>query len=1062
MMLFNIQDIQQAKVRSNLKISLEIVRKHLFTKVFDKSWFIRHYALEGSAKKYPFLYFAFQGIFRNQVPNSTFITKDYIEINPDVLKYDNLPVIHYIIFGYFENRSCRIPAEINRSEEYLYETYIECFENGLAQVVPLRAGPRISILCPVHEISLEMLKYCMESVIHQSASNWELCVTFSDAGNQQNQAYLQAMAAKDARIKLKEINNQGISQNSNEALSMASGEFICLLDHDDVLAPHAIEVLNRAILKQPGVDFFYSDKDQLNHSTGKRCNPLLKPAWSPEILYSANYLTHLNVIRRSLVEQIGGFRSRTDGAQDWDLFLRVTELTQHVERLPHILYHWRIHERSTSSGMQAKPYAEKAQLLCIQEALDRRKLAAKIKKRGDHYLFVEWADVARIPLHIIIDGRNCPGLRIAQMLLDIQKEHIHASIEEPLVTVILSGKESPELPNIGNLKVQTRYINSDLKMTAEVVDCIKERALPGQVLIFLSGDLDTLHSGWLREFAGWTGLHEEIGFCGGIILNGKDRVSSSACIVSDEGKWMDLFEGSAFTDHTFLGDIRWYRNCSAVVPWFASMKLKALEESDLFDIEIPWEEAFISGCLSSIHLGYRGLLNPWLVAHSVDLQMSKQHFELSFRSDPYFHPGIAAVRPLTLLRTKTQKENAWQPDKYNLDALAIAGAFSQIESISNTSKSGVGHRETSEPEYQKRCRWFIPGIVNPYYGGAMTIFRFADYLSRHGNYENQFIVISDEDTTELQDKIRGLFPSLATASCINIIAFDDLETDTACINIATLWTTAYVLRNRVRKGLFLYFIQDFEPSFYAAGSMYAMAEHTYRLGFDVIANTKYLLDLQKERYGGNGTWFTPQVDTNVFYPPVKKVLRRTWRRIFFYARPQHPRNGFELAVTALKLLKRKLGHEVEILCAGDEFDVDAFGLQGVVTSLGILDYAQTADLYRTCDIGFTLMLSEHPSYLPLELMASGVLLVTNVNEASKWLLKDNENCLLTWPVPDLLAKRLEDAVIHFDNYREIQQNGTNLIHTTLNDWESAFAGPLEYVEAEWNMMNVLDDKIDTF
>ena len=115
MMLFNIQDIQQAKVRSNLKISLEIVRKHLFTNVFDKSWFIRHYAPEGTAKKYPFLYFAFQGIFRNQVPNSNFITKDYIHLNPDVLKYENLPIIHYILYGYFEKRSCQKSAETKQS-----------------------------------------------------------------------------------------------------------------------------------------------------------------------------------------------------------------------------------------------------------------------------------------------------------------------------------------------------------------------------------------------------------------------------------------------------------------------------------------------------------------------------------------------------------------------------------------------------------------------------------------------------------------------------------------------------------------------------------------------------------------------------------------------------------------------------------------------------------------------------------------------------------------------------------------------------------------------------------
>ncbi len=1033
--------------RAKCKVSLSVLWKLIVSDIFDRNWYTDFYMLEGKSKTSPLLYFAFHGIFKNHSPNPDFHAGNYIKLNPDVLKFNDLPIIHYFLFGYDEKRKYHIITPKEESDEYPYQRYLDTHEGGWQKHQEIPDGPLFSIVCPVYKVPFPMLQECIASVKNQTYTKWELCITFSDPENETNQTFLRTQALDDSRIKIKDVENQGISGNTNEALTMASGEYICLLDHDDILAPRALEFINRAILHDPTLDFLYSDKDRLNHATGQRFHPLCKPEWSPEMLYSANYLTHFNVIRKSLVEKIGGFRTETDGAQDWDMFLRVTELTNAIRRTPHMLYHWRVHMQSTSSSMEAKPYAQAAQLTTLQDALKRRNLPAKVSLRDTHFMHVQWDSVASIPVHILIDATGSPQARVEQLVGIAQRELLHSSISSGRISVIHSLDAEVVFPD-SEFPLTSVRCQDNNTMAHEMETLVSTFSEKDQVLVFLNGGIDALRQGWLSELAGWTGLHPDIGFCGGFVLNPKKEITSSMLLLSERGEWIDLFQQSRLHDHTALGEIRWYRNCSAMLPHFVAVKRAALPSTGIFLSDIPWHDAFVHACRTMREQGFRGLLNPWLIAHSVELLIAATPYEYTFRSDPYCHPAINALAPVSLLRKEQNTMLLFQPDKYNLDTL-IFTELSQYTENHLYHLQALSQRKNIHDEGNKIvCRWFILYISNPGFGEEMTIFRFADYLARRGKVENVFIVNSKEDTAAMQQSIRSLFPSLMHSECIRVETYDMQPAMYPCINIATFWPTTYLIKNRIRDGLMLYFIQDFEPAFYPTGSLYTLAAHSYRMGFHTIANTKYLLDLQTEKYGGKGTYFTPQVDTEMFYPPESKTTR-TRRRIFFYARPQHPRNGFELAATALRQLKKNLGNEVEIICAGEDFDVDAFGLQGIVTSLGILDYHKTAEVYRSCDIGFTLMLSHHPSYLTMELMASGLLLVTNYNEANEWLLKDNKNCLLTWPIPDLLAKRLEDAVIHFDNYREIQQNGTDLIHTTLNDWESAFENVCLYIEEQW-------------
>jgi glycosyltransferase involved in cell wall biosynthesis len=232
-----------------------------------------------------------------------------------------------------------------------------------------------------------------------------------------------------------------------------------------------------------------------------------------------------------------------------------------------------------------------------------------------------------------------------------------------------------------------------------------------------------------------------------------------------------------------------------------------------------------------------------------------------------------------------------------------------------------------------------------------------------------------------------------------------------------------------------YLAQDFEPAFSPAGAVYGLIEQTYRLGFDGIANSPGVADAYAA-YGNVVHCLYPAVDTSVFHPSPDHNDRPI--RIVFYGRPSRQRNGFELGAAALTRIKSLYGSAVEIISVGEEFDETEHGLDGVLTNLGVLPGIEpVAELYRSCDIGLVFMFTKHPSYQPLEYMASGCATVTNVNEANEWLLRDRINAILAPPtvsgVADALAEMIEDSSLR----SRVVEGG--LATAGERDWEAELA-----------------------
>ena len=338
--------------------------------------------------------------------------------------------------------------------------------------------------------------------------------------------------------------------------------------------------------------------------------------------------------------------------------------------------------------------------------------------------------------------------------------------------------------------------------------------------------------------------------------------------------------------------------------------------------------------------------------------------------------------------------------------------------------------------------WFVPDVRNVLGGGVHTILRCAEDLAAHG-VKPTFVFYEGQTVSGTIEQIRSQFPALCDASFLvpdwDVDSIEDLPaTDVA---FATFWPSAYVLlrfNQTLRK---YYFIQDYEPMFYEGGSLSALAESTYRFGFQGIFNTPGLQRAIQTSHGIPGVSFVPAIDRRYYYPKAREQSNPI--RIFFYARPKDPRNGFELGLLTIDELLTTYGDRIEVVTAGADWDEWRYGFGGRISNLGLLrSLDEVGDLYRSCDIGFVFMMSKHPSYQPFEFMACGMATVSNHNRDNTWFLRDGENCLLSEPSPPAMAGRVGTLVEDNALRRRIAEVGATSVNY---EWGEQLDKIREYV-----------------
>ena len=240
------------------------------------------------------------------------------------------------------------------------------------------------MVVPAYHTPQLFLRQMMDSLIAQTYGNWELCIANGSPDDMEMGKVLEEYSQKDSRILFKNLEkNEGIAQNTNEAFAMASGEFIGLLDHDDLLAPNALYEIVNALNNHENADVVYTDEDKVTAELDEHFQPHLKPDFNIDLLRSNNYICHFFVARRSLVETVGGFRTEFDGAQDYDFIFRCVEQARQVVHVPEILYHWRTHKASTADNPASKMYAFEAGKRAIEAHLARMGVKGTVSHTPD-------------------------------------------------------------------------------------------------------------------------------------------------------------------------------------------------------------------------------------------------------------------------------------------------------------------------------------------------------------------------------------------------------------------------------------------------------------------------------------------------------------------------------------------------------------------------------------------------------------------------------------------------------------------------------------------------------
>ncbi len=953
-----------------------------------------------------------------------------------------------------------VPIEITNPESALSEAPKSAYENWFAENEPtpellelqhaislnLHLQPLISVLVPVYDVPLEVLQELIESVLAQSYPNWELCMVHAYPSDVKGREYLTFVAAQDSRVKVQLLEtNEGISSNSNVALRSVQGEFVALLDHDDTLAPFALFEIAIALNEQPGADFFYSDKDTLTED-GRRVRPLFKPAWSPDILLSANYLTHLSVMRTDIVRAIGGWRSETDGAQDWDIFLRAADHGARIVFVPGVLYHWRIISTSVAfSGLRAKPYASKAQIRAVDDHAERLGLRARGSIEANGTFKMNWTGAEDHSVGIILVSSSFNADLLRDWILQIDD-----TTEWPRVEIVAPGW------NYSDSRERIRSSPSDESDSVAVRLNRAVEATSGEYLVFLDESVDIRQSDWLRELVGPL-EQSAVGIVGAKLLDSRDSTLRHAGLVFNADGALDYIL-SHEPEHVCeqFGPAVWYRDWSAVAGACFAIRRETFESVGGFREHPDYPRHDVDLCLRiGVQFGYRVFYNPFAKFFQskdslLELWLSPNgprtgagYIRACFPAgDPFFHKRLESRSGKVLF---SSNKGALAQNDYAAESRALVAGFDAAPEIIEISKTGSsGPRE----HVINRLTWILPEFHHAFYGGVYTILRFADYFHRRHNVESEFVFPGMVPEKIMQSRLARAFPNLIASARVTQLRsetdWDRVRPSDA--SISTLWTTAYAaLRFRATRRKF-YFVQDYESLFYPAGSIYALVEATYRFGYYGICNTRSVAEMYRE-FGGEAEYFDPCIDGEYFFESEQPRDESYPLRLFCYARPGHPRNCFELLGEALKRLKQRMGDDVRIYSAGAEWDPSDYGLKGIIENLGLLGYSATGALYRTCDVGVVMMMTHHPSYLPLELMACGSLVITNENRYTRWLLEHEQNCLLSQTSPGALTQVIERGLRDRTLRKNITQRAAEQVRSQYSNWDAQAEKIYEYMVA---------------
>lgn len=443
-------------------------------------------------------------------------------------------------------------------------------------------SPLISVAVPAYRTPEKFLAQMIDSLLAQTYGNWELCIANGSPEDSAMKKVLEEYTKKDSRIRVSELTeNKGIAGNTNAALEMAQGEFVGLLDHDDLLAPNALYEIVRALDEDRNLDAVYTDEDKVTTELDEHFQPHLKPDFNLDLLRSNNYICHFFVVRRSIVQKVGGFCQEFDGAQDHDFIFRCIETAEKVGHIPEILYHWRTHKASTADNPASKMYAFDA---------GKQAIEAHLKRTGTEGIVSHTPDLGFFRVKYPVQG-------------------------QPLVSVIIPNKDEKETLKacIDSIREKTEYPNYEIiivennSTTDEIFQYYKElsqdprirllrwkkefnysainnygvRHANGEYLLFLNNDVTVITPGWIKELLGVC-QRPEVGAAGVKLIYPDNTIQHAGCVIGLGGIAGHMFVDMPANRTGYLHKASILQDMSAVTAACMMMKRTAFEEAGGF------------------------------------------------------------------------------------------------------------------------------------------------------------------------------------------------------------------------------------------------------------------------------------------------------------------------------------------------------------------------------------------------------------------------------------------------------------------------------------------------
>jgi GT2 family glycosyltransferase len=516
--------------------------------------------------------------------------------------------------------------------------------------------PLLNLVTAVCDPPFSTFRQAVESILRQNYGNW--IWNLADASKTEAiWNYLKDLSHQDSRIRpIRLSENNGISANTNVALRATTGDYVVLFDHDDTLAPHALFAVASAIRNDPGVEFLYSDADLLD-TTGQRCRPFFKPDWSPEAMLSYNLLNQLSVFRRTWLDVVGFLDPQLDGAQDWDLYFRITEKTNRIHHIPQILYHWRISAGSTAQSIRNKPYAQAAQLTAIRSHLKRTGLQEpEVSFVAGHpvyqtYPLSRWKLTRRWNVSIIIPSCDQPDL-LSSCLQSIFEKTTYENYD--VILVDTGSKNQHTLQLYDQYRKNDRFTLVRYEGSFNFGRACNQGAAhaSGDLLLFLNNDTEVIQPDWLQLMVQWF-EREGVGIVGPKLLFPDGRIQHAGVIVGFGGLAGHLFHTDKENANSLSGSEAWYRNLSAVTGACLLIHKNAFAQVKGFDEEFQLNYSDVDLCLRIREAGFRIVYTPQvrLIHHESATHkgfVPRKDFDRASlkwqnilkHGDPYFNPNL--------------------------------------------------------------------------------------------------------------------------------------------------------------------------------------------------------------------------------------------------------------------------------------------------------------------------------------------------------------------------------------------------------------------------------------